>query len=185
MTKKTKTKAKLTIKEFQTWLEGIMEFQSDDWSPNKEQWNAIYDRIMNLKQESGSVILSAQSMNQLDEKFEEVKEFINDRGQMHSQNFNNPQHESRKMYEPSQPEGQLFRDDPEQHTHQNVGGGVPNNPIEVISAEEFPQLTPEQLEEKIENAKKGLKEQVDFSGGNKVSTPNIDTSSGSYKSNFT
>lgn len=48
MTKKTKKK--FTVPEFKTWLEGIMQFQDDDWSPNREQWEEIYEKIMNLKE---------------------------------------------------------------------------------------------------------------------------------------
>lgn len=48
MTKKAKKK--FTVPEFKTWLEGIMQFQNDDWSPNREQWDEIYEKIMNLKE---------------------------------------------------------------------------------------------------------------------------------------
>lgn len=43
-------KKKFTVPEFKTWLEGIMQFQKDDWSPTREQWDEIYDKIMNLKE---------------------------------------------------------------------------------------------------------------------------------------
>jgi hypothetical protein len=46
----SKKKKKFTVPEFKTWLEGIMQFQDDDWSPTREQWDEIYDKIMNLKE---------------------------------------------------------------------------------------------------------------------------------------
>lgn len=47
MSKKAK---KFTVPEFKTWLEGIMQFQNEDWSPNREQWEEIYSKIMDLKE---------------------------------------------------------------------------------------------------------------------------------------
>lgn len=40
-----------TVKEFKAWLSGILEFQSDDWSPNAEQWRTIQERISLLQDE--------------------------------------------------------------------------------------------------------------------------------------
>jgi hypothetical protein len=34
-----------TLDEFKNWLEGLCEFQPNDWSPNNEQWNMIVDAI--------------------------------------------------------------------------------------------------------------------------------------------
>jgi len=45
-----KTKKKFTVPEFKTWLTGIMQFQNKDWSPNREQWEEIYSKIMDLKE---------------------------------------------------------------------------------------------------------------------------------------
>lgn len=36
---------KYTLKEFQAWLEGIEEIQPDDWTPDKAQWDMIRERI--------------------------------------------------------------------------------------------------------------------------------------------
>lgn len=184
-----KQKAKLTIKEFQTWLEGIMEFQSSDWSPNKEQWDSIYDRIMNLKQETNPTVnLSTQSMNQINESLEELKSEISSGpvGPPQNPNFNQPQYDAPQHPnphpEPARPQGELFGGQGAEQT-QNAGG-PPSDPIPLVSEEEFQQLSPEEFQEKLEQAKKGLQDQVDFSGGNKQSTPHIDTSDGSYQSNF-
>ena len=42
---------KQSIKEFKAWLEGITEFQPDDWCPTPEQWNTIKNKINNLQDE--------------------------------------------------------------------------------------------------------------------------------------
>jgi len=41
---------KFSVSEFQTWLDGIMEFQESGWSPTPEQWKSIYQKIQNLKE---------------------------------------------------------------------------------------------------------------------------------------
>lgn len=55
--KKRATKKKLsndpvTISEFQSWLSGVVEFQAKDWTPNKQQWEAILNKINNLTNDS-------------------------------------------------------------------------------------------------------------------------------------
>ena len=35
----------ITTQELKFWLHGILEFQSDSWIPNKEQWEAIKNKI--------------------------------------------------------------------------------------------------------------------------------------------
>lgn len=51
---KKKTKAvedtsPISSKELKFWLKGILEFQSDDWIPNAEQWDSIKNKIFNLE----------------------------------------------------------------------------------------------------------------------------------------
>lgn len=58
--KKRTTKKKLsndpvTISEFQSWLSGVVEFQAKDWTPNKQQWEAILNKINNLTNETQTV----------------------------------------------------------------------------------------------------------------------------------
>lgn len=46
--KSNKTAKTLTVSQLKAWLRGIQEFQPADWTPSKEQWQAIRDKIMNL-----------------------------------------------------------------------------------------------------------------------------------------
>lgn len=41
----------ISPKELKFWLMGILEFQSDDWVPNEQQWANIKDKIFNLTEE--------------------------------------------------------------------------------------------------------------------------------------
>jgi len=59
---------KFTVSEFQTWLDGIMEFQESGWSPSAEQWKAIYQKIQNLKeppQSPRTVKVDASSISEI------------------------------------------------------------------------------------------------------------------------
>ena len=162
--KKSNTKAKLTVSEFQTWLQGIMEFQDSDWSPNKEQWVAIYNKIMNLKEAEGTVRVSAASVREIVDGVEEILP-----------NFNEP---PTVVQQPRQP----LIEEPVNNAlvQENVGGGVSPEPVEIISQEELVTLSEEEIRQKIEQAKK-------FGGSsvnNPIKTPDIDTSNGNYKSGF-
>lgn len=179
MSKKSQKTAKLTIKEFQTWLEGIMEFQKPDWSPNNEQWSAIYDKIMNLKQEASTSTISAPSMNRIEEIVSESKEdIINELARLsNGQNFSQRAAASRYTQDDAAPEprGALYDEPPQSQPDMQ--------PIEIISQEEFPQLTPEQIQERIAKAKAGMTSSVP-STTSKISTPHLDTSDGNYKPGF-
>lgn len=64
--KKTTRKQKLstepvTISEFQSWLSGVVEFQPKDWTPNKQQWEAILNKINHLTDDNTNNI---QQQNQ-------------------------------------------------------------------------------------------------------------------------
>lgn len=56
-----KTVKKQSVKEFKAWLEGITEFQPNDWCPSAEQWKTIKDKIGNLQDE---IIVKEQIMVQ-------------------------------------------------------------------------------------------------------------------------
>lgn len=43
-------KKKLTLEEFKSWLEGLEDGQPDGWSPDKDQWAKIRERIGNIKE---------------------------------------------------------------------------------------------------------------------------------------
>ena len=38
-----------TLPEFKNWLEGLREFQADDWYPSAEQWASICEAIYAIK----------------------------------------------------------------------------------------------------------------------------------------
>lgn len=40
-----KRKQKQTLREFRAWLQGVEELQPDNWSPDRDQWHLIRDRI--------------------------------------------------------------------------------------------------------------------------------------------
>ena len=46
---RTKKPEPMTVVEFKSYLQGIIDFSGADWSPNKAQWKKIYDIIQNLK----------------------------------------------------------------------------------------------------------------------------------------
>lgn len=88
-----KNQKKFTVAEFKTWLEGIMQFQNDDWSPNREQWDEIYSKIMNLKEPVNKEKMGLNA-NAIDEINDIVYFHITDtlRNQMpHSQQPQQPQ----------------------------------------------------------------------------------------------
>lgn len=44
-----KRNKKQTLEEFKAWLEGVEEISGSDWTPSKEQWKMIRERINNIK----------------------------------------------------------------------------------------------------------------------------------------
>ena len=38
----------MTIAEFRYWLEGVEEMQSDEWSPDKRQWDRIREKLNSI-----------------------------------------------------------------------------------------------------------------------------------------
>lgn len=46
-----KRKQKQTLREFRAWLEGVEELQPENWSPNRDQWARIRERIDGIKEE--------------------------------------------------------------------------------------------------------------------------------------
>lgn len=40
----------VNAKEIKAWLRGILEFQSDEWTPSAEQWATIREKIFNLEE---------------------------------------------------------------------------------------------------------------------------------------
>ncbi len=47
--KKTRTtRKKISLSEFKAWLEGVEELHPSDWSPDKDQWKLIRNKIKNI-----------------------------------------------------------------------------------------------------------------------------------------
>lgn len=43
--KKSDKKTQINLLQFKSWLEGFLEMQSDDWSPDLMQWKKIREKI--------------------------------------------------------------------------------------------------------------------------------------------
>jgi len=43
------TNKKITISEFQAWLQGIHDLQGDDWAPTPEQWKKIKEKLFSIE----------------------------------------------------------------------------------------------------------------------------------------
>lgn len=61
----TKRKKKQTLKEFKAWLQGVEELQPASWSPNKEQWELIRDKINSIAEEKKIVEKIVQPQQQV------------------------------------------------------------------------------------------------------------------------
>lgn len=46
--KKTKQKQKMSIEQFQTWLDGYCSAQDENWVPNLTQWELIKQKIFSI-----------------------------------------------------------------------------------------------------------------------------------------
>jgi hypothetical protein len=53
---KTKKPQKMSVSQFKMWIQGLSEFQDDDWVPNVNQWNLIRERIDLLDEEQHTVV---------------------------------------------------------------------------------------------------------------------------------
>lgn len=51
---------KVSVNEFKNWLDGVLDFQPDDWVPNAEQWKKIRDKIDQLEDAPPQVASNAQ-----------------------------------------------------------------------------------------------------------------------------
>lgn len=49
---KKQSKKNITFEEFKAWLSGVEDLQPDDWSPTKEQWQIIRDKIDSIRLET-------------------------------------------------------------------------------------------------------------------------------------
>lgn len=62
MARKRRTK-KVTVAELQSYIEGAIEFNEDDWCPDKKQWDKLVDMIMNIKEEEPKVVYESVNHN--------------------------------------------------------------------------------------------------------------------------
>ena len=49
--KRKKPVQKVTVSELQSYIKGAIEFNPDDWHPDKPQWDKIVEMIMNIKKD--------------------------------------------------------------------------------------------------------------------------------------
>lgn len=54
MSKVKKKNNVMTPSELKSWLNGILEFQTKDWVPDKAQWETIRERIFNLAEQEST-----------------------------------------------------------------------------------------------------------------------------------
>lgn len=69
---KAQTSARqISPKELKFWLEGILEFQDENWIPNREQWKNIQEKIFNLQEiyEVAHIAPSSQKTSQIENVF--------------------------------------------------------------------------------------------------------------------
>lgn len=55
MAPRKKKAEKVTVPQLQSYIKGAIEFNADDWHPDKKQWDKIVEMIMNLKDEVRTV----------------------------------------------------------------------------------------------------------------------------------
>lgn len=60
-TQKKKANKKMTLGEFQAWIEGIQMLQGDDWCPDASQWSMIVERIYNITPDVVEKIIEKQA----------------------------------------------------------------------------------------------------------------------------
>ena len=49
MAENKEAKKTISLPEFQSWLQGIYDLQGDDWSPNPDQWKKIKDKMASVE----------------------------------------------------------------------------------------------------------------------------------------
>jgi hypothetical protein len=50
--------SKVSVNEFKNWLDGVLDFQPDDWVPDAEQWEKILNKINQLDDTEKQVTVS-------------------------------------------------------------------------------------------------------------------------------
>ena len=60
-----KKRQKQTLREFKAWLQGVEELQPDNWSPNREQWQLIRQKIDNIVEER--IVVQKEAKNTVKE----------------------------------------------------------------------------------------------------------------------
>lgn len=52
MKKNKKNTTKIKVRDFKMWLSGFLDFQGEEWVPNKEQWALIKSKLELLEDEA-------------------------------------------------------------------------------------------------------------------------------------
>jgi hypothetical protein len=143
----TTKKKKFTVPEFKTWLEGIMQFQNKDWSPTREQWDEIYDKIMNLKEpvNKTKIDLTDSSLDEINAIiYENLQELNNQMRQVQNVSAFQPQNTGQQPY-PQQP----------QQPHQ-PGGHAPVNPAPPSGGNGLENVPLSELKKDYESRQQGI-----------------------------
>jgi len=51
---------KLSVTDFKNWLEGVLDFQPEGWTPNQEQWSKILEKIGELDDTVPSIVNASE-----------------------------------------------------------------------------------------------------------------------------
>lgn len=143
MSKKSK---KFTVPEFKTWLEGIMQFQNPEWSPNREQWEEIYSKIMDLKE---PVTKEKMSLNQ------STMDEINDIVYFHiSDTLMNKM--GNVMAQQRQPQPSILQPQPQLQPQPNMYQNPQQPPTQPNNADDLANTSLSELKKRQEDAASGV-----------------------------
>ncbi len=65
MAKTRKRRQKQSLKEFRAWLQGVEELQEENWSPSRDQWVLIRDKIDGIAEEKPAVVNQVVAPNNM------------------------------------------------------------------------------------------------------------------------
>lgn len=146
---------KVTVSELQSYIKGAIEFNEENWHPDKKQWDKIVEMIMNIKEEPPIQV---------------VRNSNNQTVQNAQGNQNNPPAQSGSILEEAKPAEAVdqLHNDPSANPNYVP---PPKTDMRRITVEKSGDVTRDPNTNVL-------------SSGNKVKTPNVDTSEQDYESSF-
>lgn len=153
---------KVTISEMQSYVQALLDFMDEDWTPDKDQWKSLVEMVMNLKEEPTKTV----------EKIVEVP--VQQPMQQHTQHHPHQQPQQRGSAMDSVVEGGNFENRNEINADETTQSRVPMN-----QRKDFRNINVETI------GPSGVKGETGaVSSGKKFKTPDVDTSGGDYESPF-